>query len=84
MLDIFYNVFYHPLLYVLLIIYIVCISTIERAGQQNYSKDLLTEGNNINKSLSQLMLCIQFLVKQSKVNSYIHTPRGSVCFKQTI
>ena len=38
----------------------------ERAGQQGLEGARMTEGNNINKSLSQLMLCIQFLVKASK------------------
>jgi kinesin family member 1 len=40
----------------------------ERAGQQELKGARMTEGNNINKSLSQLMLCIQFLVKQSKAD----------------
>lgn len=41
----------------------------ERAGQQELKGARMTEGNNINKSLSQLMLCIQFLVKQSKADT---------------
>ena len=41
----------------------------ERAGAQGLKDKRMTEGNNINKSLSQLMLCIQYLVKRGKAKA---------------
>lgn len=37
----------------------------ERVGRQGLVGDRANEGNNINKSLSTLMLCLQYLIRQA-------------------